>query len=73
MPASTLYAEIEETIAAEIARGEYRPGDQLPAGSKEPGPLGRDMDCRCAPIDPPELSMDVTQDHWRSRREMHLY
>jgi GntR family transcriptional regulator len=30
MPASTLYAEIEEAIAAEIARGEYRPGDQLP-------------------------------------------
>jgi len=30
MPASTLYAEVEETIAAEIARGDYRPGDQLP-------------------------------------------
>jgi len=30
MPASTLYAEIEKTIATEIARGEYRPGDQLP-------------------------------------------
>ena len=30
MPASTLYARIEETIAAEIAQGEYRPGDQLP-------------------------------------------
>jgi GntR family transcriptional regulator len=30
MPASTLYASIEETIAAEIARGDYRPGDQLP-------------------------------------------
>src|ERR1700752_735049 len=30
MPASTLYARIEETIATEIARGEYRPGDQLP-------------------------------------------
>lgn len=30
MPASTLYAEIEEAIATEIARGEYRPGDQLP-------------------------------------------
>jgi GntR family transcriptional regulator len=30
MPASTLYAEIEETIATEIAQGEYRPGDQLP-------------------------------------------
>jgi GntR family transcriptional regulator len=27
---STLYANIEETIAREIARGEYRPGDQLP-------------------------------------------
>ena len=30
MPASTLYAEIEEAIATDIARGEYRPGDQLP-------------------------------------------
>jgi len=30
MPASTLYARIEETIAAEIVQGEYRPGDQLP-------------------------------------------
>jgi GntR family transcriptional regulator len=30
MPASTLYAEIEEAIATEIAQGEYRPGDQLP-------------------------------------------
>jgi GntR family transcriptional regulator len=30
MPAATLYARIEETIAAEIAQGEYRPGDQLP-------------------------------------------
>ena len=30
MPASTLYARIEETIAIEIAQGEYRPGDQLP-------------------------------------------
>jgi GntR family transcriptional regulator len=30
MPASPLYAEIEEAIATEIARGEYRPGDQLP-------------------------------------------
>ena len=30
MPASTLYAEIEETLATEIAQGEYRPGDQLP-------------------------------------------
>ena len=30
MPASTLYARIEETIATEIAEGEYRPGDQLP-------------------------------------------
>src|SRR5580693_4215933 len=29
MPISTLYARIEETIAAEIAQGEYRPGDQL--------------------------------------------
>jgi GntR family transcriptional regulator len=30
MPASTLYARIEETIATEIAQGEIRPGDQLP-------------------------------------------
>src|SRR6202021_2276399 len=30
MPPSTLYAEFEETIATEIAQGEYRPGDQLP-------------------------------------------
>jgi len=30
MPTSTLYTNIEETIAAEIADGEYRPGDQLP-------------------------------------------
>src|SRR6516164_4133493 len=30
MPASTLYAEIEEAIATEIAQGDYRPGDQLP-------------------------------------------
>jgi GntR family transcriptional regulator len=30
MPASTLYAKVEEAIATEIARGEYRPGDQLP-------------------------------------------
>jgi len=30
MPASTLYARIDETIATEIAQGEYRPGDQLP-------------------------------------------
>jgi GntR family transcriptional regulator len=30
MPASTLYTKIEETIATEIAQGEYRPGDQLP-------------------------------------------
>jgi GntR family transcriptional regulator len=30
MPASTLYATIEETIATEIAQGDYRPGDQLP-------------------------------------------
>ncbi len=30
MPASTLYARIEETIAKEIAQGEYRPGDKLP-------------------------------------------
>jgi GntR family transcriptional regulator len=28
--ASTLYARIEEAIAADIAQGEYRPGDQLP-------------------------------------------
>ena len=30
MPESTLYAKIEETIATEIAQGDYRPGDQLP-------------------------------------------
>jgi GntR family transcriptional regulator len=30
MRASTLYARIEETIATEIAQGEYCPGDQLP-------------------------------------------
>jgi GntR family transcriptional regulator len=30
MSTSTLYATIEETIAAEIAQGAYRPGDQLP-------------------------------------------
>jgi GntR family transcriptional regulator len=30
MPASTLYANVEEAIATEIAQGEYRPGDQLP-------------------------------------------
>src|SRR6201986_5616776 len=30
MPAATLYATIEETIAAEIAQGEYHPGYQLP-------------------------------------------
>ena len=30
MPASTLYARIEEAIASEISQGEYRPGDQLP-------------------------------------------
>lgn len=30
MPSSTLYAEVEETLAAEIAQGEYRPGDQIP-------------------------------------------
>jgi GntR family transcriptional regulator len=30
MSSSTLYARVEETIAAEIAAGEYRPGDQLP-------------------------------------------
>jgi GntR family transcriptional regulator len=30
MPASTLYARIEDTIATEIAEGEYCPGDQLP-------------------------------------------
>ena len=30
MPASTLYARIEEAIATEIAQGDYRPGDQLP-------------------------------------------
>ena len=31
MPESTLYARIEESIATEIAQGEYRPGDQLPS------------------------------------------
>src|SRR5215469_1095983 len=30
MPASTLYAKVEEALATEIAQGEYRPGDQLP-------------------------------------------
>jgi GntR family transcriptional regulator len=30
MPASTLYAQVEEALVTEIARGEYRPGDQLP-------------------------------------------
>ena len=30
MPASTLYAKVEEAIATEIVQGEYRPGDQLP-------------------------------------------
>jgi GntR family transcriptional regulator len=30
MPGSTLYAKVEEALATEIARGEYRPGDQLP-------------------------------------------
>ena len=30
MSSSTLYAKVEETIAAEISQGEYRPGDQLP-------------------------------------------
>jgi GntR family transcriptional regulator len=30
MSSSTLYAKVEETIATEIAQGEYRPGDQLP-------------------------------------------
>ena len=30
MSPSTLYTKVEETIAAEIADGEYRPGDQLP-------------------------------------------
>ena len=30
MAASTLYTKIEETIATEIAQGDYRPGDQLP-------------------------------------------
>src|SRR5580693_7268909 len=29
MRPSTLYARIEETIATEIAQGEYRPGDEL--------------------------------------------
>jgi GntR family transcriptional regulator len=31
MAASTLYAKVEETIAAEIADGEYGPGEQLPS------------------------------------------
>ena len=30
MPASTMYARIEEAIATEIARGGYHPGNQLP-------------------------------------------
>ena len=30
MSSPTLYTRVEETIAAEIADGEYRPGDQLP-------------------------------------------
>jgi GntR family transcriptional regulator len=30
MPASTLYAKVEDALAMEIAQGEYRPGDQLP-------------------------------------------
>lgn len=30
MSSSTLYTKVEEAIAAEIAQGEYRPGDQLP-------------------------------------------
>ena len=30
MPASTLYAKVEEALATEITEGEYRPGDQLP-------------------------------------------
>jgi GntR family transcriptional regulator len=30
MSSSTLYTKVEETIAAEIAGGEYGPGDQLP-------------------------------------------
>jgi GntR family transcriptional regulator len=30
MPASTLYAKVEEAIATEIAAGEYGAGDQLP-------------------------------------------
>jgi GntR family transcriptional regulator len=30
MSSPTLYTKVEETIAAEIADGEYRPGDQLP-------------------------------------------
>jgi|SRR6187402_1504102 len=30
MSETTLYSRIEETIAAEISRGEYSPGDQLP-------------------------------------------
>src|SRR5215469_12892032 len=29
MPASMLYAKVEEVLAMEIAQGEYRPGDQL--------------------------------------------
>src|ERR1700744_5615140 len=29
MPAATLYATIEETIASELAQGEYGPGDQV--------------------------------------------
>jgi GntR family transcriptional regulator len=31
MSSATLYTKVEETIAAEIADGQYRPGDQLPA------------------------------------------
>jgi GntR family transcriptional regulator len=30
MSSSTLYTKVEEAVAAEIADGEYRPGDQLP-------------------------------------------
>lgn len=30
MPASTLYAEVEDALSAEIVGGEYRAGDQLP-------------------------------------------
>jgi GntR family transcriptional regulator len=30
MPASALYAKVEEASATEIAQGEYPPGDQLP-------------------------------------------